>query len=130
MTDNETVEQVQKAVDVTIPQKGQGFGGVLKGIDDFMEHSVRTHHPAFMNQFWGGHTPAAFGGEIISTLCQTSMYTYELAPLAIMIELELLRKMAGLIGPNFKDSSGVFTTGGSNGNMLGLLMARQNKYPS
>ena len=94
-----------------------------------MAHSVRTHHPAFMNQFWGGFNPASFGGEVISTLCQTSMYTYELAPLAILIELELLKKKCGLVGGAFKDGSGVMTTGGSNGNMLGLLCARQARFP-
>ena len=57
------------------------------------------------------------------------MYTYELAPVAILIELELLGKMAGLVGPGFKDASGVFTTGGSNGTMLGMLCARQAKFP-
>ena len=77
-----------------------------------------------MNQFLGGTTPSALGGEIIAALCQTSMYTHELAPFATLIELEMLSKMAGLIGPEFKDGSGVFTTGGSNGNMLGLLLAR------
>lgn len=128
MTDNESPAEVRK-VDISIPKKGEGLKGVIKGIDTFMAHSVRTHHPAFMNQFWGGFNPAAFGGEVISTLCQTSMYTYELAPLAIMIELEMLKKMAGLIGPAFKDGSGVFTTGGSNGNMVGLLLARQKKFP-
>ena len=98
-------------------------------VDTFMEHAVRAHHPGFMNQVWGGLNPASFGGEIISTLCQTSMYTYELAPLATLIELEVLKQMAGFIGPNYKDASGVFTTGGSNGNMLGFLMARQSKFP-
>jgi len=128
MTDNVPVSEMQK-VDVSISQKGEGLKGVIEGIDTFMANSVRTHNKAFMNQFWGGHNPAAFGGEIISTLCQTSMYTYELAPFAIMIELEMLRKMAGLVGPQMKDASGVFTTGGSNGNMLGMLMARQRMYP-
>ena len=57
------------------------------------------------------------------------MYTYELAPIATLIELELIKKMCGLVGDNFKDGSGVFTSGGSNGNMLGLLCARQNMFP-
>ena len=90
MTDNETPEEIKAAVDISIPKKGEGLSGVIKGIDQFMEHSVRTHHPAFMNQFWGGFTPSAFSGEVISTLCNTSMATHELAPLASLIELEML----------------------------------------
>ena len=122
-------DQIRKLVDLKISKKGVGLDGVLKSIDQFMDHSVRTHHPAFLNQFWGGWNPAAFGGEVISTLCQTSMPTYEVAPVAILIELELLRKLCGLVGGDFKDGSGGFTTGGSNGNMLGLLCARQAMFP-
>lgn len=57
------------------------------------------------------------------------MFTYEIAPLAAMIELELINKLCGLVGEGMKDASGVMTTGGSNGNMIGLLCARQNKFP-
>ena len=89
-----------------------------------MKHSVRTHHPSFLNVMWPGFNPAAFGGEVISTIAQTSMYTYELAPIASLIELELLSKMCNLVGDGFKDGSGVFTTGSSNGNKYGLLCAR------
>jgi glutamate/tyrosine decarboxylase-like PLP-dependent enzyme len=51
------------------------------------------------------------------------MYTYELSPVASLIEQEILKKMCDKA--SFPEgSSGVLTTGGSNGNMLGLLCAR------
>ena len=88
---------------------------MLKSIDEYLAHSVRTHHPGFMNPFWGGFDRAAFAGELMSLLTQTSMYTYELAPLATLIEQELIKKMGGLagFGPN---RGGILTTGGSLGN--------------
>jgi len=62
-------DELRKLVDLKIPKKGVGLNGVLDSIDQYMDHSVRTHHPAFLNQFWGGFNPASFGGEVISTLC-------------------------------------------------------------
>ena len=113
---------MRKKVNFEIPVKGEGLSGVLTGIDQFLEHSVKTHHPNFMNPFWAGFAPAAFGGEMMSTLAQTSMYTYELAPIATLIEQTIIDKMAEKVG--FENADGILTTGGSNGNMIGLLMGR------
>jgi len=115
-------------VDLKPPVKGQGFEGVLKGIDEFMAHSVRSHHPGFNNPIWGGWNPAAFAGELIAATTNTSMYTYELAPMASLIELELITKQCELAGLP-EGSSGVLTTGGSNGNMMAMLCARQKMFP-
>ena len=50
------------------------------------------------------------------------MYTYELAPIATLIEQTIIDKMAEKVG--FENADGLLTTGGSNGNMIGLLMGR------
>merc|ERR1719453_2530411 len=68
-----------------------------------------------------------FAGEVIATLTNTSMYTYELAPLATLIEQAILKRMAKIVG--FQDGAGTLATGGSNGNMLGLLCAREVAFP-
>ena len=59
--------------DLKLPLEGSDLSSVLTDIDNYLANCVKTNHPNFMNQFWGGHNPAAFSGEIISTLCQTSM---------------------------------------------------------
>jgi len=51
--------------------------------------------------------------------------------LASLIELQILKRLADLAGfTNFDNGgAGTFTTGGSNGNMLGMLCARQYHFP-
>jgi Glutamate decarboxylase and related PLP-dependent proteins len=56
------------------------------------------------------------------------MYTYELAPLATLIEQTIISRVGELIG--FPQCAGSLTTGGSNGNMLGILCARQAMIPT
>jgi glutamate/tyrosine decarboxylase-like PLP-dependent enzyme len=51
------------------------------------------------------------------------MYTYELSPIATVIEQTIVKRMCQMVG--FPDGFGTFTTGGSNGNMLGMLCARE-----
>ena len=82
-----------------------------------------------MQKFGLGLNQAAFGGEVFAGLTQQPMYTYECAPIATLIELECIKKMCSMVGPQFEEATGVFTTGGSMGNLYGLLCARQRKFP-
>ena len=104
------------------PLEGEGIEGVLQGMDEALRHSVKTHHSGFMNPLWGGFSLSGFAGEVISSLAQTSMYTFELAPFASMVEQAVIRRMCEIAG--FSDGNGTLTTGGSNGNLLGVLCAR------
>ena len=109
------------------PIEGEGIVGVLEGIDDFLKYSVRTHHRRFMNPLWSGFNASAFAGEVLTALAQNSMYTFELSPFATMVEQAIIKRMNEMIG--FADGSGVLTTGGSNGNLLGTLCARHFSDP-
>lgn len=124
---SESPSDIRRQVRLSLPLEGEGLPGALEGIDDFLRHSVRTHHPNFMNPLWGGFSASAFAGEVISAVAQSSMYTFELAPIATLIEQEILSRMSEIIG--FSDGNGILTTGGSNGNMLGLLCARHSHEP-
>ncbi|MEC8709277.1 MAG: aminotransferase class V-fold PLP-dependent enzyme, partial [Candidatus Thermoplasmatota archaeon] len=62
--------------------------------------------------------------EVVASLTNNSMYTYELSPLATVIEQTIIQRMSQMVG--FPDGFGTFTTGGSNGNMLGMLCAREH----
>jgi len=119
---------LSKTTDLKIPLEGNGMNAVLDDIDAYLRTCVKTNRPEFMNPLWGGINTAGLAGEIIATLTNTSMYTYELAPLATLIEQSVLNRMAELVG--FYEGAGTLTTGGSNGNMLGMLCARQVMVPS
>ena len=113
---------LQRTVDLVLPLEGRGSEAVIADIDTYIKHSVRTNHPGFMNPLWGGFNLAAFAGEIIGAMTNNSMYTYELAPMATLIEQALIARMCEIVG--FSDGNGTLTTGGSNGNMIGMMCAR------
>jgi len=122
-----TSESRFKTTDLKLPLQGLGPQSVMDDIDEFLKQCVKTNQGGFMNPLWGGLNITAFAGEVISALTNQSMYTYELAPLATLIEQTIIRRMSELIG--FSEGVGTMTTGGSNGNMLGMLCARQSLLP-
>ena len=96
-------------------------------IDKYLEYSVKTGNKQFFNQLYSGFNFPAFIGEIFTVLANTSMYTYEVAPVATSIETEMIRLMNRYSG--YVDGDGIFVSGGSNANLVAMFSARNKVLP-
>ncbi len=96
-------------------------------IDGVIKHSINTQNPRFLNQLYGGTSEVTWMGELLTAILNTSMATYEIAPLATLCEKEIFKSINQTIG--FNKHEGLFTPGGSYANMLGLQCARYKKSP-
>ena len=120
--------ELQDLIDFELPEEGVSEAALMDLVESYLKYSVRTGHPQFLNQLYQGFNLPGFVGEVISALTNTSMYTYEVAPVATLIEQEMISKMCSALG--FDSSEGIFLPGGSNANMTALLVARNQKMPS
>lgn len=111
-----------------LPVEGVPLEALNRDIADYLTYGVKTSHPQYFNQLWGGFNPAGFMGDILTSAANTSMYTYEVAPVATLIEKTLVAKMGELVG--FNNPEGQFTTGGSNGNLMAMAIARHHALPN
>ena len=66
-------------------------------------------------------------GEWLTATANTNMFTYEIAPVFILMEHECLRKMREIIG--FENGDSILAPGGSINNMYALMIARHKMYP-
>ena len=121
-------EDIGKIMDIKIPSKGEGIDKLSSNIENYLKYSLNTGNKQFFNQLYGGFNYPAFIGDMITSLANTSMYTYEVAPVATILELELVKKMNEFTG--FKDGDGIFVSGGSNANLVAMFTARNRKDPS
>ena len=124
---SESHASLARTSDLNLPLEGRGLEAALDDIESVLRNSVRTTAPGFMNPLWGGLSIASIAGELVTAATNTAMYTYEIAPIATLIESSILKRIAELA--DFGTSQGTLTTGGSNGNLLGMLCARQAKFP-
>jgi glutamate/tyrosine decarboxylase-like PLP-dependent enzyme len=108
--------------------KGISHSELLTELTYILEHSVRTVHPLFLNQLFGGFDAAAWVGEVVSTLLNPTMATFEVAPLLTVIEKKLVSELLALFG--IERGEGIMVTGGSNANLLAMLCARTDYNPS
>ena len=123
-----TPEELAEILDVAVGAEGVGVDEVLHSINAYLSECVKTQHPHFLQPLWGGLSEAGLAGEIATVLSNTSIYTWEIAPAATIVEKEMIAALGMLTGWNQVD--GTFTSGGSNSNMLALLLARDKIIPN
>jgi glutamate/tyrosine decarboxylase-like PLP-dependent enzyme len=97
-------------------------------INEIFFYSVNTSSQSFYNQLFGPIENNAVIGEIISTLLNTSMYTYEVAPIFTLMENEVIKNICNLFG--FNNGDGTFCPGGSISNLYAMILARNIKLKS
>ncbi len=119
--------ELHNAINFAIAEKGVGEHEFLELIDKYLDNSVNTNHPQFLNQLYSGFNFPAFIGEIFTALANTSMYTYEVAPVATLIETEMIQLMNSYTG--YKNGDGIFLSGGSNANLVAMFSARNQIAP-
>lgn len=121
----QSAKNLESLVDFSFPEVGDGLEKLEQLVEEYFTYSVRTSHPQFNNQLNGGFSFPALIGELVSFITNTSMATYEIAPLATLIEKKLATKLGDLIG--YTNAEGIMVTGGSNANMMAIHCAR-NQY--
>lgn len=119
--------QLKEVINFTVGDKGVSENEFLDLLDKYLEYSVKTGNKQFLNQLYSGFNFPAFIGEVFSVLANTSMYTYEVAPVATTIETEMISLMNSYAG--YTDGEGIFVSGGSNANLVAMFSARNRILP-
>lgn len=127
VTPHPSVEELKKILP-KLSKTGVPLEEVHKELSVILEQSVRTIHPMFLNQLFGGFDVAAFAGEVASTILNPTMATFEIAPILTLIEKRLVKELLTIMG--FESGEGIMVTGGSNSNLLSFLCARSHYNPS
>ncbi len=121
-------EHVQSAVNVSIASEGRDFDAIMKDIKSaFLPGCVSTAHRRCLAHL---HPPTLIISQVAELLIAASnqsMDSWNQSPSATHIEQELVRWLTGQCG--FIDApAGVFTSGGTQSNLMGLLLARNTFY--
>jgi len=92
-----------------------------------LKYAVKTRHPLFLNQLYGGVDDAALAGEWLVSMCNTNAHTYEVAPVFTLVERAVVKRLGELNG--WSGADGLSTPGGSASNLYGMHMAAHAADP-
>lgn len=97
------------------------LSGYLRKVIADMNH---MHHPRFVGHQNSPPLTAGVITQMCTTLLNNGVAVYEMGPASMAAERNVIRYFSRLIGFG-DDADGIFTHGGSAGNLTGLLAARQ-----
>ncbi|KAA0185610.1 cysteine sulfinic acid decarboxylase [Hyalella azteca] len=121
--------ELNKIFDLDMSREGcQSRAEVDEVLERVVRHSVRTQHPHFYNQLFGGIDEVGLAGAWILEAINTNAYTFEAGPALVITERWVLTQMMKLFGWA-EGGEGIFCPGGSIANMYSMVLARHHFSP-
>lgn len=109
-----------------LDQPLDGLGEVLSELDElYLQDAVYFHHPRYVAHLNCPIVTPAILAELILSSVNTSVDTWDQSAGATLIEQSLIDWTTGRIGLGPK-ADGVFTSGGTQSNLMAMLLARDN----
>lgn len=119
-----SIRQLRQAVSFMPSENGAGLDAALqRAIDLFLTKSLKVHHP---NSLAHLHCPTMVAGQVAEVLINAanqSMDSWDQSPSASLMEVQMIEWLRGKCGYS-KGAAGVFTSGGTQSNLMGVLLAR------
>lgn len=115
------------------PEHGIGDRQALdEAAEYFLQHALQVHHPLCSAHLHCPTTLASQLAEVLINITNQSMDSWDQSPSATLFEQRLISALREKIGYTAGDA-GVFTSGGTQSNLMGLLLAREyydKQYPA
>ncbi|HEX7493178.1 MAG TPA: aminotransferase class I/II-fold pyridoxal phosphate-dependent enzyme [Bacteroidales bacterium] len=105
-------------------------GGEKESINGFIkriiDQSIHIHHPRYIGHQVTSPLPVTVLVQFCTTLLNNGAAIYEMGPVNMAMERNVIKKFGSVIGYTTK-YDGIFTHGGTAGNLTAMLAARQVK---
>lgn len=119
-----SINELRQAIDFRPSKDGLGLDGALsRAIDLFLNKSLKVHHPHSLAHL---HCPTMVASQIAEVLINAtnqSMDSWDQSPAGSLMETQLIDWLRQKVGYG-AGQAGVFTSGGTQSNLMGVLLAR------
>ena len=105
-------------------------GGEMEPLNDFLKRVIvssnHLHHPHYIGHQVTSPLPVAVLAQFCTTLLNNGAAIYEMGPVNMAMEKNVINRFGSIIGYT-TNYDGIFTHGGTAGNLTAMLAARQVK---
>jgi glutamate/tyrosine decarboxylase-like PLP-dependent enzyme len=119
--------EVSARIDLALPPVGRPPAEVFELLGRLVELTPKTSSRRFYNQLFAGREPLAAAAEVLTGLLNSSMYTYKVGGVQVLVEQAVTRRLCQLAG--FPEGEGTWTPGGSLANLTAMVLARNEAFP-
>lgn len=102
---------------------------VAQAFETAFKYSVKTLHPFFMDKLYSGTDPVGQLAELVATVINPAVHVYHVSPVFSVLEVEVIKTYGKVFGFDPETVDGTLNPGGTMGNMMALMCARQEHFP-
>ncbi|MCW2453965.1 UNVERIFIED_ORG: L-2,4-diaminobutyrate decarboxylase [Rahnella aquatilis] len=124
MYQGKTVAELRERIRLDFNPNGLGNQAAIeRAIEYFLKDSLSVHHPQCVAHLHCPSLVVSQAAEVLINATNQSMDSWDQSPSATIIEMKLIEWLRTLVGYQAGDA-GVFTSGGTQSNLMGLMLAR------
>jgi len=122
-----SASQLESSLDLKLTEQGHDQEQLLAAAKAYLDYNPDVSQVDFFKLLYSGLNAPALLGDWVTSLSNATMHTYQVSPVATLMELELIKAFNALIG--FEHGDGVMVSGGSQANLMAMLLARHQCCP-
>lgn len=124
MYQGKTVAELRERIALDFNPQGLGNQAAIeRAIECFLKDSLSVHHPQCVAHLHCPSLVISQAAEVLINATNQSMDSWDQSPSATIIEMKLIEWLRAQVGYTAGDA-GVFTSGGTQSNLMGLMLAR------
>lgn len=118
------VSALQDQIQLQVTDQGLGLSAAIEhAVADYLQHSLAVHHPYCVAHLHCPTLVVSQVAELLMNASNQSLDSWDQSPSASVMEVKLIAWLRTRLGYPSGDA-GVFTSGGTQSNLMGLLLAR------
>lgn len=126
-TTQPSYDDIRRQVPLQLGREAASEDVLQAALQSYLEMNPDVSHKDFNKLLYSGVNPTAVLGDWVTALSNATMHTFQMSPVATLMEVEVINAFCRLIG--YKHNDGIMVSGGSQANMTGVMLARQKYYP-
>ncbi|PHI29033.1 pyridoxal phosphate-dependent decarboxylase family protein [Budvicia aquatica] len=124
MYQGKTVAELRERITLDFNPQGLGNQAAIeRAVEYFLKDSLSVHHPQCVAHLHCPSLVISQAAEVLINATNQSMDSWDQSPSATIIEMKLIEWLRTQVGYQPGDA-GVFTSGGTQSNLMGLMLAR------
>ncbi|MDP6969000.1 MAG: aminotransferase class V-fold PLP-dependent enzyme [Gammaproteobacteria bacterium] len=122
------INQLASQLDLELHEKGADLATLEDCLQAYLQHNPDSSQVGFFKQLYAGRNGPAVIGDWIASLSNVNMHIYQVGPVATLMEQEVIKQWCTLVG--YKQGDGMIVSGGSQANLIAMMLARHKICPT
>jgi len=126
-----SAKDLNKIIDFSLGLEGSELDELKQAAGQYLTYQPDSAQVDFFKLLYSGRNDPALFGDWVTSLSNANMHTYQMSPVATLMEQELINQWNRLVGftTDSKTGDGIMVSGGSQANLIGMMMARHQACP-